>query len=80
MIVMLMIGMLSNLVPLASRLSKNIKRGTAIAALATSVILAGQAVSAQVNPWQLPPSLTQVKVPEPDNIISSRKELAGWEF
>lgn len=58
-------GMLGGLTQLASRLSRNMKRGTTIAALVMAVVLAGHAVSAQVAP---PPSLKTVSVPEPDNL------------
>lgn len=58
-------GMLSKLTHLVSKLSKRMKRGTVIAALLTAAILAGHSVSAQVN---APVPLSQVKVPEPDNL------------
>lgn len=58
-------GILSKVVHLVSKLSKVIRRGTVIAALVTAAILAGHTVSAQVTQ---PPPLSQVKVPEPDNI------------
>ncbi len=58
-------GILSKLTHLVSKLSMSMKRGTMIAALVMAAVLAGHTVSAQVN--ALPP-LSQVKVPEPDNI------------
>jgi cytochrome c peroxidase len=58
-------GMLSQLTHLVSKLSRSMKRGTVIAALLTAAILAGHSVSAQVN---APVPLSQVKVPEPDNL------------
>jgi cytochrome c peroxidase len=42
------------------------KRGAAIAALLTAAIIAGHSVSAQVT--APPPPLSQVKVPQPDNL------------
>lgn len=58
-------GVLGGPIQLASRLSKNMKRGTTIAALVAVAVLAGHAVSAQVAPS---PSLKTVAIPQPDNI------------
>jgi cytochrome c peroxidase len=57
--------MLSQLTHLVSKSSRSVKRGTVIAALLSAAILAGHSVSAQVT--TLPP-LSQVKVPQPDNL------------
>jgi len=65
-VVVFLASILASLRRQGARLSKNIKSSTAIAALVVTAVLAGHAVSAQVNP-SLPP-LSQVKVPEPENI------------
>lgn len=61
-------GMLGGLIYPAFKLSKStrIKKGTTIAALVMAAILAGHSVSAQVTTAL--PALSQVKIPEPDNI------------
>lgn len=59
-------GMLGGLTPLASRLSRSMKRGTTIAALVTAAVVAGNAVSAQVA--NSPPPLSQVPIPKPDKL------------
>lgn len=62
------VGMLRGRNRLASQLSKStqIKKGTTIAALVMAAILAGHSVSAQVTTG--PPPLSQITVPEPDNL------------
>ncbi|WP_370460650.1 cytochrome-c peroxidase [Brasilonema octagenarum] len=66
-IVSFVAGMLSGLIQLASKFFRSIKikKGTTIAALVMAAILAGHTVSAQVT---APPPLSQIKVPEPDNL------------
>jgi cytochrome c peroxidase len=68
MIAIWAVGMLRGLTHLASKLSKStqIKKGTTIAALVIAAILAGHTVSAQVTTDLRP--LSQITVPEPDNL------------
>jgi cytochrome c peroxidase len=67
-IAMWAVGMLRGCNHLGSKLSKStqIKKGTTIAALVIAAILAGHSVSAQVTTG--PPPLSQITVPEPDNL------------
>ncbi|KAB8330813.1 cytochrome C peroxidase [Scytonema tolypothrichoides VB-61278] len=66
-LVIFAIEMLGGLFQLVWKSFRSIKiiRGTTIAALVMAAILAGHTVSAQVT---APPPLSQVKVPEPDNL------------
>ncbi|NMG07920.1 cytochrome c peroxidase [Brasilonema sp. UFV-L1] len=57
--------MLSKFTHLASKWFRSMKRGAAIATLLTAAIIAGHSVSAQVSGLS---GLSQVKVPQPDNV------------
>ncbi|NWF59977.1 MAG: cytochrome C peroxidase [Fischerella sp.] len=60
-------GILSRFTQIKFGSSRSMKKGATIAALVIATILAGHTVSAQVTPPQ-PPPLSNVKVPEPDNL------------
>ena len=65
------VSLLGELKRLASRLSRSIKRGSTIAALVTASLLAAHTVSAQLatpSVAAVPPPLSSVPIPLPDNL------------